>query len=489
MDEESLKLSLIHNNSNGNPEEFDGDLPVIKGWRGLLQASGKESKKLWYLAGPAIFTSICQYSLGAITQTFAGHIGDLELAAVSIENSVIAGLSFGIMLGMGSALETLCGQAFGAKQLRMLGVYMQRSWVILLTTACLMTTIYVWSAQILKLIGQEDDIAELAGKFALWMLPQLFAYAMVFPLAKFLQAQSKVMAMAVIAGVALAFHVLFSWLLIFKWGCGLWGAALVLDLSWWIIVLAQLGYILSGTCNEAWGGFSWAAFHNLGAFVRLSLASGVMLCLEVWYLYLLILLAGYLKNPEISVDAISICMNLMGWEMMVSLGFNVAISVRVSNELGAGHPRAAKFAVLIVLVTMFMIGVILMVVIFITRNEFAVAFTSSEVVMKAVSKLATLLAFTMLLNSIQPVFGGVAVGAGWQALVAYINLASYYIFGVPLGCLLGYYFDFGVKGIWAGMISGTTLQTIILCIITYKTKWNREASQAIERIKVWGGSD
>ena len=31
---------------------------------------------------------------------------------------------------------------------------------------------------------------------------------------------------------------------------------------------------------------------------------------------------------------------------------------------------------------------------------------------------------------------GVAVGSGWQALVAYINLGCYYIFGVPLGCLL-----------------------------------------------------
>jgi len=57
-----------------------------------------ESKKLWQIAGPAIFTAFCQYSLGALTQTFAGLIGDLELAAVSFENSVIAGLAFGVMV-------------------------------------------------------------------------------------------------------------------------------------------------------------------------------------------------------------------------------------------------------------------------------------------------------------------------------------------------------------------------------------------------------
>ena len=74
------------------------DIPPINGVRDFFREFTIESKKLWYLAGPAIFTSICQYSLGAITQTLAGHLGTLELAAVSIENSVIAGLSFGIMV-------------------------------------------------------------------------------------------------------------------------------------------------------------------------------------------------------------------------------------------------------------------------------------------------------------------------------------------------------------------------------------------------------
>ena len=64
----------------------------------VVKKFGFESKKLWKIAGPAIVTSICQYSLGALTQTFAGLVGDLELAAVSVENSVVAGLAFGVMV-------------------------------------------------------------------------------------------------------------------------------------------------------------------------------------------------------------------------------------------------------------------------------------------------------------------------------------------------------------------------------------------------------
>lgn len=40
---------------------------------------------------------------------------------------------------------------------------------------------------------------------------------------------------------------------------------------------------------------------------------------------------------------------------------------------------------------------------------------------------------------------GVAVGCGWQAFVAYVNVGCYYMVGVPLGALLGFYFNFGAK--------------------------------------------
>ncbi|XP_010254988.1 PREDICTED: protein DETOXIFICATION 33-like [Nelumbo nucifera] len=454
----------------------------------LLKQVGEESKKLWNIAGPAIFTAICQYSLGAITQVFVGHVGTLELAAVSVENSVVAGLAFGVMLGMGSALETLCGQAFGAGNLRMLGIYMQRSWVILLCTALVLVPVYVFSPPLLRLLGQTAQISDAAGVFALWMIPQLFAYALNFPIQKFLQAQRKVMVMAYVSAIVLVIHVVLSWLVTLKLGWGLVGAAFTLNLSWWLVVLGQLLYIFIWKSDGAWTGFSLLAFADLYGFVKLSLASAIMLCLEFWYLMLIIVITGHLKNPLIPVDAISICMNINGWDLMIAIGFNAAISVRVSNELGASDHQAAKFAVKVVSVTSVIIGLIAMLLIMTTRIYFPVLFTSNVEVMKEVSKLSILLGVTVLLNSLQPVLSGVAIGAGWQAIIAYVNIACYYIVGLPIGLLLGFKFDFGVEGIWGGMIGGILLQTIILVIITLRTDWKREVSQAENRIKKWGGS-
>ncbi|KAK4794433.1 hypothetical protein SAY86_012427 [Trapa natans] len=472
--------------SNGN-NHGNGDLSLQES-KSVIRDFGSESKRLWKLAGPAIFTSICQYSLGALTQTFAGLVGEIELAAVSVENSVIAGLAFGVMLGMGSALETLCGQAYGAGRLRMLGIYMQRSWVILLTTACLLVPIYVFAPPILEVIGETTEISEAAGKFAIWMLPQLFAYAMNFPIQKFLQAQRKVMVMAWISAGVLVFHVIFSWLFILKLGWGLVGAAIMLNTSWWLIIIGQLLYIFITKSDGAWSGFSWLAFADLYGFIKLSLASAVMLCLEFWYLMILVVITGRLPNPLIPVDAISICMNIQGWDAMIALGFNAAISVRVSNELGAGNARLAKFAVVVVSVTSVSIGVICMCVVFATRDIFPYLFTSSDAVAAETTKLAILLGITVLLNSLQPVLSGVAVGAGWQSLVAYINIGCYYIVGLPAGILLGFTFGFGVMGIWSGMIGGICLQTLILIVVTSITNWKREAEEAGDRVKQWGGS-
>lgn len=80
---------------NGSDEE---DIDEIGNCGQFIKEALIENRKLWYLAGPAIFTAIAQYSLGAITQVFAGHLTTLELDAVSTENMVIAGLAYGIMV-------------------------------------------------------------------------------------------------------------------------------------------------------------------------------------------------------------------------------------------------------------------------------------------------------------------------------------------------------------------------------------------------------
>ncbi|TQE12714.1 hypothetical protein C1H46_001734 [Malus baccata] len=91
-----------------------------------------ETNKIWQIAGLAIFrlylintpvfSRLTSFTMNVITQAFAGHLGEVELTAISIANTLIVGFIFGLLLGMASAIETLCGQAFGAKRYHMLGI-------------------------------------------------------------------------------------------------------------------------------------------------------------------------------------------------------------------------------------------------------------------------------------------------------------------------------------------------------------------------------
>lgn len=185
-----------------------------------------------------------------------------------------------IQLGMASALETLCGQAFGAKRYSMLGIYMQRSWIVLFLCCFLLLPLYVFATPILKLLGQPDEVAEESGVVTLWLIPLHFSFAFQFPLQRFLQCQLKTFAIAWVSLVGLVVNVVTSWVFIYVLDLGVVGAAVALDISWWVLVIGMYGYMVCGGCPLTWTGFSMEAFSGLWEFVKLSAASGVML----WYI-------------------------------------------------------------------------------------------------------------------------------------------------------------------------------------------------------------
>ncbi|KAK1279588.1 Protein TRANSPARENT TESTA 12 [Acorus gramineus] len=440
----------------------------------LVRKVWTESKKLWVVAGPAIFTRITMFGLFVISQAFIGHIGNTEMAALSLVFHILGRFSIGILMGMSSGLETLCGQAFGAKQYHMLGIYLQRSWLVELGVSVLIIPLFIFSAPILQSLGQTKDISQMANIISIWYIPILVSYVFSFTLQMYLQTQSKNMIITWLAAASLAVHAIGSWVLSTKAHLGLAGVMVSMIVSNWIPVVGQLVFVFYGGCPKTWTGFSVQAFFDLWPVIKLSLSSGVMLCLEIWYNAALILLTGTMDDAETSINALSVCLNINGWELMLSFGFLAAAGVRVSNELGKGSSKAAKFAIVVVVCTSLAIGIVIWALVLVFRHRVSYIFSDSAEVANATSHLSVLLAFSLLLNSVQPVLSGVAVGAGWQGTVAYVNLICYYIVGLPLGILFGFVGGYKVKGIWLGMICGTAVQTLVLSFLTWRTDWEKQ---------------
>ncbi|KAL4561430.1 hypothetical protein LXL04_033596 [Taraxacum kok-saghyz] len=480
MDNEIQRKLLRHSD-----EETDGDLKE-KVWT--------ESKKIWRVALPSMISRVCAFGTLVITQSFIGHISNVDLAGYALVQTLSVRFVNGILvnhpsftsslytLGMSSATETLCGQAFGAGQHHMMGIYLQRSWIIDLITLSILLPVFIFGTQLYRLLGEDEAIAVSGGYISLWFIPFIYNFVFTLTIQMFLQAQLKNMVIAWLSIFRIAIHIPLSWLLAFKLNFGVAGAMFALSVSSWFLVIAEFVYIFGGWCPRSWKGFTIAAFKDLYPVVKLSISSGVMVCLELWYNAVLVLLAGYMPNAEVAISAFSICLNINAWQFMISMGFLGAACVRISNELGRGNAKAAKFAIKVLLGTSITIGTFFFVVFLVFGKKLAYLFSDDERVADTVADLSLLLSFSVLLNSIYPVLSGMAIGAGMQGTVAIVNLFCFYVIGVPMGALLGYLTNLQVKGIWIGMIGGIVTQTLVLLYLAWRIDWDDQVKKAGERL-------
>lgn len=81
-------------------------------------------------------------------------------------------------------------------------------------------------------------------------------------------------------------------------------------------------------------------------------------------------------------------------------------SVRESNELGAEHPRRAKFLLIVAMITSVSIGIVISVTLIVLRDKYPAMFSDDEEVRVLVKQLTPLLALTIVINNIQPVLSG-----------------------------------------------------------------------------------
>ncbi|RZC53441.1 hypothetical protein C5167_012353, partial [Papaver somniferum] len=176
---------------------------------------------------------------------------------------------FSLLMGMASALDTLCGQSYGAKQYHKLGIHMQRGMFVLLLVSVPLYFVWANTGRILIAVGQDPEISAESEVYARYMIPSLFAYGL-------LQCHISIPNDDKFAMTALL-HFLVCWVLFFKAGLGIRGAAIATSISYWISLILLVLYVkYSGKCERTWNGFSKEALHDILNFIRLAVPSAIM---------------------------------------------------------------------------------------------------------------------------------------------------------------------------------------------------------------------
>ncbi|KAI6677101.1 hypothetical protein NL676_037897 [Syzygium grande] len=261
------------------------------------------------------------------------------------------------------------------------------------------------------------------------------------------------------------------------------GAALAISVSYWLNVVFLGVYMkYSPSCAKTCVPVSMELFRGISKFFRYAVPSALMVCLEWWSFELLILLSGLLPNPQLETSVLSVCLNTITTLYMIPYGLGAAGSTRVSNELGAGNPAAARLSVYATLFLTITETSIVSTILFIIRRVFGYTFSNEQEVVDYVTQMAPLVCLSVILDSLQGVLSGIARGCGWQHIGAFVNLGSFYLCGIPVAAVLGFWVKLRGMGLWIGIQTGSLAQAILLSIVTSHTDWEMQASKARARI-------
>ncbi|OMO55634.1 Multi antimicrobial extrusion protein [Corchorus capsularis] len=408
----------------------------------------EEVKKVILIAAPMAVVTVSRYLLQLVAVMMAGHLGELPLSGVALASSFANVTGFSVLLGMAGALETLCGQAYGAEQYHKLGTFTFSAMISLAIVSIPVSVLWIFMENILTLLGQDPLIAHEAGKYSCWLIPALFGFAILQSLIRYFLAQSLILPMLLSSCLVLCFHVPLCWILVFKLDLGIEGSALSVGVSYWLNVIFLGFYIkYSSTCKKTssfW--ISEDMLITIKEFFRLAIPSALMMCLEWWSFEILVLLSGLLPNPQLQTSAISICLTITTLHFLIPFSIASAASFRISNELGAWNPHAVPITVTVALILNTVEVIIVSLILFFCRQYLGYAYTTSKEVVHYTAELIPLLCLMLIADSLQAILSGVARGSGWQHIGAYVNLGAYYLVGVPLAAVLSFIFHFEVKG-------------------------------------------
>ncbi|XP_070536672.1 multidrug and toxin extrusion protein 2-like [Ptychodera flava] len=436
-----------------------------------------EVRALLKLAWPTVLTYLLMMLMSMVSIIFCGQLGDAQLGAAAIAQSIVSIMGICIGLGVSTACDTLFSQTFGSKNKKRVGIYLQQSLVIMGLLVFPVWGLLLNAEYFLYNFGIEAIVIKLAGTYIKCLLAGIPAGYLFTIVAKYLQNQSIVLPILVIAAITNVINVLLHYILVFPARLGVSGAAIAQVLSQWIMALTLISYILYKKLHlPTWPGWTMMCFKDWGHFGRLGVAGLFMVSIEWWALELGTMLSGALGELQLSSQAILYQLSAMAF--MWPLGFSLAASVRVGNALGACDKNSAKTTSKVAMICTWMCAAGVAISFLCLKSVVARAFTSDQKVVDMVSSALPLVAVFHFFDSSAACCGGILRGCGRQRLGAFLDALGYYFLGLPLGISLMFIVHMGIHGLWWGYAAASILQAVIFLIAVIRTNWDRQEHKA-----------
>ncbi|KAH7665095.1 multidrug resistance protein MATE family protein [Dioscorea alata] len=439
----------------------------------------EEMRAIARISIPSTITGLVLYLRTMISMLFLGYLGELSLAGGSLAIGFANITGYSILSGLAMGMEPICGQAFGAKQRKLLGLTLQRTTLLLLSTSIPISLLWLNINSILLYFHQDPDISLTAQTFITFAIPDLFLLSFLHPLRIFLRTQSITLPITYCSFISLLLHIPLNYLLVVHLKLNIAGVAISTVLTNLNLLTCLLFFFfISGVYKDSWVTPSMDCLRGWPALLKLAVPTCASVCLEWWWYELMIILSGLLSNPKATLASMGILIQTTSLVYVFPSSLSYGVSTRVGNELGARRPARARTSAIVSLACAIFLGLSAMIFTTSVRHRWGRLFTEDNEILKLTAIALPIAGLCELGNCPQTTGCGVLRGSARPNIGANINLGSFYVVGMPVAILLGFVAGMGFAGLWLGLLAAQASCAAFMIIALINTDWIEEVERA-----------
>ena len=431
----------------------------------------QHARAIAVLGLPLIGSHVAQFS---ISLTDALMLGWYDVTALAAQ--VLAGMMFFVLFLMGSgfawAVMPLVAEAEAAGEgTQVRRVTRMAMWLSILFGA-LSLPVMLWAEPLLLLLGQQAEVARLAGQYLAFAGWGIFPALLVMVLKSYLAALERTQVVLWVTIGAVVVNVLVNYMFIFgNWGApelGIVGAATA-SLAVQSVSFALLAIYAAVVTREHalfvrfWRP-DWEAF---GRVFRLGWPIGITTLAEVGLFAAASVMMGWLGTLPLAAHGIAL--QIASLVFMVHLGLGNVATVRASRALGVRDIAALRRGAQVVVTMSLCLAAVTVAVFLIAPRPLLGIFLSPDdanreaVIGVGVGLLAAAALF-QLADAAQVMALSLLRGVQDTRVPMIIATLSYWAVGMPVAYVMGFVFGWGGIGVWIGLATGLALAGLFMML-------------------------